>query len=56
MLKKIGLGVILTVVLTWVLVRVTGFLPLGPTADNLLFASSPIIAAAIAVMIVRKRG
>jgi hypothetical protein len=55
MAKKIGLGFLLSFFLTWIMWRLTALLPLGRTADDVLFLSSPVVAIAMALILIRKK-
>jgi hypothetical protein len=55
MAKKIVIGVVFSLLLTWLFWRVTGYLGLGPEMDNIAFLASPVLAIIISVWLVRSR-
>lgn len=55
MAKKIIVAFFLTLMLTWVFWRLTGFLAVSREIDNVLFAASPVLAIVLSVLLVRSR-
>ncbi|TIO05533.1 hypothetical protein [Mesorhizobium sp.] len=55
MTKKIIIGVVFSLLLTWFFWRLTALLSLGPEIDDIVFLGSPLLAIIISVLLVRSR-
>lgn len=55
MAKKIIIGVVFSLLLTWIFWRITAVLPLGRAGDDIAFVASPILAIIISALLVRSK-
>jgi len=55
MVKKIIIGVLCSLFLTWILWRVTGLMALSREIDGIVFVGSPILAVIISILLVRSK-
>jgi high-affinity Fe2+/Pb2+ permease len=55
MAKKIIIGVVFSLLLTWLFWRLTGLMSLGREIDDIVFLGSPLLAIVISVLLVRSK-
>lgn len=55
MAKKIIIGVVFSLLLTWFFWRLAAFLSLGREIDDIVFLGSPLLAIIISILLVRSK-